>query len=100
MAIYKRVFPTRYPLFRFYIQVWKLAIMCDLLTKPDERLSYEYVALMGRWGDKELFCFRLYDTYRRIEDRLDGMLTDGAKPTLGKLKEWRKIINEEIEKLS
>jgi hypothetical protein len=60
--------------------------------------AYEYVAIYLYWGTKEIFTFRLYNTYTRAVDRLSPYLED-ENITLGKLTEMKKLVDEEVVKL-
>lgn len=63
------IFPTKWPLFELFIGIWKLQIKTVLMRPSIESMSYEYIALVGYWGAKELFKIRLFDSYMRTQER-------------------------------
>lgn len=99
MVIYKQIFPTKFPLFEFYLRVWRLEIGTDCMRESMESTTYEYVRLRIDWKGKNLFHCRLFDTYRRQVDRLDGIYNEPQPITIKRLKEIKKVVNEEIKKL-
>lgn len=98
MAIYKDIFPTKFPLFDFFFQIYKLRVRTALLIHSIDSMSYEYVCLMAYWGSKQLFTFRLYDTYRRQEDRLTKYLK-GENMAVRDLENIITIAKQEIDKI-
>ena len=99
MAIYKQIFPTKYPLFEFYFGVWKLRIATAVFRPSYESLAYEYIRVSFSWREKEFFAFRLFDTYHRVTNRIDGILNEQKPATLKRLYEMKKIVEEEIVKI-
>ena len=99
MIIYKQVFPTRWPIFEFSFRVWRLAIWTAIMSESPESMTYEYVALFIRWGNREPLNLRLYETVRRVEDRLSGMFTESQPMALKRLYQWRRVLNEEIKRV-
>lgn len=69
------------------------AIMSESLQSD----TYEYIRLGIYWKNKELYHFRLYDTYRRRQDRLKELTSKGIDYTVEQLEEIRDIANEQIE---
>lgn len=70
----QRIYPTRYPLFDFHLDIGKFHIYTGVMRPSIEGLSYEYLMIYVAWGAKTLFNLRLYDTERRLEDRLYKLL--------------------------
>lgn len=87
---------TKWPLFEFYFGMWKLSIKTQLMTVPQETLTYEYIRVGIYWGSRELFHFRLYDTAYR-KDTLKDLTTTGEynKEQLEKI---IKIATEELKR--
>jgi hypothetical protein len=69
------------------------------MMKSIESLTYQYVCLMVHWGSEEKFRLRLYDTERRVCERLAGIYQEPQPIALKRLREIKKIVNEEIKKL-
>lgn len=61
--------PTRWPLFKFSITLWKLHIFTELMTADYMRREYSYTAFFVWWGNTMVYEFKLYDTDERIEAR-------------------------------
>jgi len=99
MAIYKQFFPTKWPLFELHFQVWKLRIGTQLMMESPEPMTYEYLRVGIFWEGELIYHFRLFDTRIRVQSRLDGMLEQSEPMTLKRLKDIRRIVNEEIKKL-
>lgn len=99
MAIYKQIFPTKWPLFIFNLVIWHLKIYTGFFSPGIDNDGYEYVFLRLDWRNKNIFQFRLFDTYARQSSRLEGVLTEPYKPALEKLERVKKTVEEEIEKL-
>lgn len=97
--IYKQIFPTKWPLLDFSFEVWKLAIRVELMRASMESLAYEYLRLGVFWKGKLVWHIRLYDTERRVRERIDGILMETKPMTKRRLLEYRRIINEELKKL-
>jgi len=98
MAIYKQIFPTRWPLLDFSFEVWKFHIYAGLFRPSIDSISYEYVMVYVSWGTKTILNFRLYDTERRAEDRLSPYL-ETQEVTEEKLKAILKIVTDELKKV-
>lgn len=64
------IFPTKWPLFDFFIDIYKLRVGVVAMTPSVESLTYEYLRMRIAWGGKKLFEFRLFDTERRMTDRI------------------------------
>ena len=52
----------KWPLFEFYLSIWKLSIKTQVMTASLESLTYEYIRLAFFWKNDYLFHFRLYTT--------------------------------------
>ena len=98
--IYKQYFPTRWPILEFRLSIWKLTVATAIMRESLESLSYEYLILLVAWNGKEIHRFRLYDTERRAVNRLEGIYSEPQPIALKRLKEIKKIVNEEIKKLT
>ena len=92
-------YPTKWPLFEFWLGIWKLKVVVTLFRPSIESLSYEYHILMVHWGSKQLLRVRLYDSEQRMRDRLDPLLGAGKSIyTKKELKDVIKIAREELKK--
>jgi len=98
---YKSIFPTKWPLFEFYLRIWKLTITTAVFTESIESLTYQYVAFLISWKGENKFKFRLYDTEIRKTERIDEilMMEGSTKYTIKKLREIRKVALEEIKNI-
>lgn len=72
MAEDYQYFPTKWPLIEFYLGIWKLRISIGIMRESQDNLSYEYVAFLIYWVNKPLVKFKLYDTQRRVKERLEN----------------------------
>lgn len=99
MAIYKQIFPTKYPLLEFNLTIWKLSVRTYLMRESSESMTYEYIRLGFLWGNNMFFHFRLFETQQRKVSRLDGMLSKSKEYTLKELKEIRTVALKEIKKI-
>ena len=64
-----------------------------------DSLTYEYFRIKFEWGGKELFHFRIFDSYHRVTNRLDGILQESQPITLLRLYKIRQQVNDEIKKV-
>jgi len=61
MAFYK----TRWPIFEFYLVIWKFSIKTQLMNNSLESLTYEYIRLAFLWKNDYIFHIRLYTTMEK-----------------------------------
>lgn len=94
---YTRTYATNWPLLDFFFRVWKLQTAIVLMSPSVESMSYQYLALIARWGNKQLFIFRLYDTDRRVMNHFDPLLHEPYD--LKRLQEIKKTAIQEIKRL-
>jgi hypothetical protein len=66
-----KIVPTEYPVFDFYLRIWKLLILTAVLVDRPESESYEYLSLRVGWNGKRIWSIRLYDLTRRMNVRED-----------------------------
>lgn len=100
--IYQKIFPTNWPLFEFSIAIWRLHIFTALFSPSMATNTYEYIMMVFQWHNNDFFRIRLYDTYRRKEDRLGRLINNNEYSgdwSVEKLKEIRDIANKKIEEL-
>lgn len=101
MNNYDKIFPTKYPMFHFYLKIWKLEIQTCALKPGDTTLTYEFIRLEIRWGLKELFGIRLYDTLQRRRNYLKEIMHEaGDDWSKEKLEEFIAIAQRELERVS
>ena len=61
----------KWPLFNFYIEVWRFSFHLILFSPNQTRFTYEYIYFAFDYQGKELCHFHLYDTYERIDGRFE-----------------------------
>lgn len=97
--IYKNIFPTSYPLFDFYLRIWTFQIGTEIMRQSMDSDTYEYIRIRAEFRGNKIFEFRLFDTYKRQEDRLGGIYVEAGPFTLKRLNQIKKTVDEEIAKI-
>lgn len=57
---------SKWPIFIFHLQIWKLQISTDLFTDKAEMMIFEYVGFYIYWDRKTIFKCKLYNTWERM----------------------------------
>lgn len=76
--IKQHTYPTKYPLLEFHLAVWKLKAGVIVMSPADWQVAYDYLMLRVDWSGNKLFEIRLWDTTRRIDDRLGNKIHSGV----------------------
>lgn len=61
--------PTRWPIFEFTLNVWKLHLGTSLMCNVFDAEVMQYIKFSIWWGRTVLFEVKLYDLYKRIDNR-------------------------------
>jgi hypothetical protein len=67
------------------------------MSPSAESLTYQYLILMIHWGGKELYRFRIYDSEKRMADRISPLINKSVYKK-EELEEIIKVATEELNK--